>query len=67
MYFIHSYYVKPADTNLTTSLTSYGNIEFCSSLCQRNIFATQFHPERSGPDGLQIYKNIAAALTHPDI
>jgi glutamine amidotransferase len=40
--------------------TTYGEIEFCSSLGRGNIFATQFHPERSGLQGIQIYKNIAA-------
>jgi glutamine amidotransferase len=59
MYFVHSFYVKPdaEDAVLTTSV--YGGIEFCSSLRQGNVFACQFHPERSGLPGLQVYRNIA--------
>ena len=60
MYFVHSYYVQPSDKSVVLATTLYGNIEFCSSLIVKNIFATQFHPERSGPRGLQIYGNIAA-------
>jgi glutamine amidotransferase len=60
MYFVHSYYVQPSDKRVVLATTLYGNIEFCSSLIVKNIFATQFHPERSGPRGLQIYGNIAA-------
>lgn len=59
MYFVHSYYVKPADASVVLATTWYGNIEYCSALRYRNIFACQGHPERSGPQGLQIYRNFA--------
>ena len=59
MYFIHSYYVKPHDENCILSLTDYDRIEFCSSINLNNIFATQFHPEKSAEKGLSIYKNWA--------
>lgn len=59
MYFVHSYLAKPADSHLLLSTSSYGHIEFCSALQHRNITACQFHPERSGPRGLQIYRNLA--------
>lgn len=59
MYFVHSYYAKPADERVVLAATRYGQIEFCSSLRFGNIFACQFHPERSGPQGLQIYQNLA--------
>jgi glutamine amidotransferase len=62
MYFVHSYYVKPKDSEVILSTTRYGNIEFCSSLIHKNIFATQFHPERSGPQGLRIYRNLASFI-----
>ena len=58
MYFVHTYYVKPRDAGVILATSRYGNIEFCSSLMQKNVFATQFHPERSGPQGLQIYHNF---------
>ena len=60
MYFVHSYYVQPKDSGVVLATTRYGNVEFCSSLMAKNIFATQFHPERSGRYGLQIYGNIPA-------
>ena len=59
MYFVHSFYTKPSDPSVELSITQYGNVRFCSSLAYRNTFACQFHPERSGPLGLQIYRNIA--------
>jgi len=60
MYFVHSFYVKPEDPNITLSFTRYGDIEFCSSMQCGNIFACQFHPERSGREGLEIYKAISS-------
>jgi glutamine amidotransferase len=62
MYFVHSFYAKLEIRNEVLSTSTYGNVEFCSSLKQKNIFACQFHPERSGPRGLSIYRNIADSL-----
>lgn len=59
MYFVHSFYVIPKDLEIILTTSHYGDIEFCSSLRYRNIFAFQFHPERSGLAGLEIYKNLA--------
>lgn len=59
MYFVHSYIVQPADPGVLLSTSAYGDVEFCSSLRVRNITACQFHPERSGPRGLSIYRNLA--------
>jgi glutamine amidotransferase len=59
MYFIHSYYVEPKDKNNILTLTNYDGIEFCSSVNYQNIFATQFHPEKSSDKGISIYKNWA--------
>ena len=58
MYFVHSYYVKPEDPSIILSTTKYGNIEYCSSIKQNNIIAFQFHPEKSGVVGLNIYKTL---------
>lgn len=58
MYFVHSYYVSPTDTSIVISNTTYGDNVFCSSFKKDNIFAVQFHPERSGPAGLQIYSQL---------
>ncbi len=62
MYFVHSFYVQPTDPGVSIAMTRYGNIEFCSALAYRNIFACQCHPERSGPLGLQVYRNLATRL-----
>jgi glutamine amidotransferase len=59
MYFIHSYYVKPFDDDCILTLTNYDGMEFCSSILKNNIFATQFHPEKSADRGISIYKNWA--------
>jgi glutamine amidotransferase len=59
MYFVHSYYVVPQDESVTLSKTTYGNTEFCSSLQRGNVFACQFHPERSGREGLRMYASFA--------
>lgn len=61
MYFIHSYYVKPDNEDCVLTQTNYDGIEFCSSILQNNIFATQFHPEKSADKGISIYKNWALA------
>jgi glutamine amidotransferase len=58
MYFVHSYFVEPESHDLVLSATRYGELEFCSSIQSENLFACQFHPERSGPVGMQIYDNI---------
>lgn len=59
MYFIHSYYVKPTHDFCILTNTNYDGIEFCSSILKNNIFATQFHPEKSASKGISIYKNWA--------
>ena len=56
--FVHSYYVLPENKNIIISTTKYGEIEYCSSVMKDNIFACQYHPEKSGEFGLRIYKNI---------
>lgn len=61
-YFVHSYVVRPSDPSVVLSATTYGHIEFCSSLRYQNLFASQFHPERSGEPGLAVYRNLAARL-----
>ncbi len=58
MYFVHSYYVIPVDSKISIALTDYGDFKFCSALSHENVFATQFHPEKSGQTGLKIYKLI---------
>lgn len=57
-YFVHSYYPVPEDSSISISNTSYG-INFCSAIQKENIFATQFHPEKSQSAGIQIIRNFA--------
>ena len=56
-YFVHSYYVVPSEKNLTATTTDYG-ITFTSMIWKENIFATQFHPEKSQELGLGILKGF---------
>jgi len=64
MYFVHSYIVQPQDSNVILAASRYGHIEFCSGIQHHNVFACQFHPERSGPGGMKVYQNLAAQLQH---
>ncbi len=57
-YFVHSYYVVPDDKEVIATTTDYG-IEFVSSIAKDNIYAVQFHPEKSSEVGLQILDNFA--------
>ena len=63
MYFVHSYYVVPEKEENILSLTTYEDFEYCSSIKQNNIFAFQFHPEKSGKKGLEIYKSFASLIS----
>lgn len=56
-YFVHSYCVQPADTSVVTGTAEYG-IPFTCAVGRDNIFAVQFHPEKSARDGLQLLKNF---------
>lgn len=58
-YFVHSYYVEPADPNVTAGVTEYGHW-FTSVIWRDNLFATQFHPEKSQASGLKLLANFAA-------
>ncbi len=56
-YFVHSYYAQPTNRADVAGETLYGE-PFCSAIARENIFATQFHPEKSATAGLQLYKNF---------
>ncbi len=57
VYFVHSYYAQVENEEEVVAMTRYG-IDFPSIVSRRNVFATQFHPEKSGKTGLQILKNF---------
>jgi glutamine amidotransferase len=56
-YFVHSYYVQPGNPSDNVGEADYG-APFCCAVARDNIFATQFHPEKSADAGLQLYKNF---------
>ncbi len=56
-YFVHSFYAKPSDSRHSVGETDYGQ-RFSSAIARDNIFATQFHPEKSSDHGLSLYRNF---------
>lgn len=56
-YFVHSYYVEPHDSALTVGVSHYG-LRFTCAIAAANIFAVQFHPEKSAQHGLRLYRNF---------
>lgn len=61
VYFVHSYYLKSDDRGIVTATADYG-VELDASVRSGNVFATQFHPEKSGAVGLRMLRNFASAL-----
>ena len=62
VYFVHSFHTRPAASAHALALTRYGAEDYCAALKAGNVYGVQFHPERSGPDGLQIYREFAALV-----
>ena len=58
VYFVHSYYVVPKDAEVIAAETDYGG-PFCAMVWRDNVFATQFHPEKSQAEGLKMLRNFA--------
>jgi glutamine amidotransferase len=58
VYFVHSLYPVPADKEVVIAETDYG-VTFTSAIAKKNVYGTQFHPEKSGDVGLKILKNFA--------
>jgi glutamine amidotransferase len=56
-YFVHAYYPQPAEPTAIAATTDYG-VSFASAVAQDNLFAVQFHPEKSGDVGLRVYANF---------
>lgn len=65
MYFVHSFHVVARDPSVSIATTSYGSVSFCAAIARDNIFACQFHPERSGPVGLSMYARFGQHLMQP--
>ncbi|MBI9020741.1 MAG: imidazole glycerol phosphate synthase subunit HisH [Verrucomicrobia bacterium] len=60
-YFVHSFYVAPDDSGIVAGETDYG-LKYCSAVWKDNVFAAQFHPEKSQAVGLQMLKNFGASI-----
>ncbi|MEM8913892.1 MAG: imidazole glycerol phosphate synthase subunit HisH [Planctomycetota bacterium] len=61
-YFVHSYYVRPTDPDVVALTCDYGG-RFCAAVAKDNILATQFHPEKSQQDGLDLMQRFATGQT----
>jgi len=59
LYFVHSYYLAPSDARFTYAVADYGG-DFCCAIGKDNVFATQFHPEKSGRFGLDLLRRFAS-------
>lgn len=59
VYFVHSYFVRPTDESVVTTWTTHGTQRFVSMIQRGNLFATQFHPEKSQKVGLKLLENFA--------
>lgn len=62
MYFVHSYFVRPRDRAHVLAEAEHGGQRFCAAVQHGNVFACQFHPERSGPEGLRVYRTLARRI-----
>lgn len=64
MYFVHSYFCNPKDRDIIAATTNYEGFEFVSAVSSENVYAIQFHPEKSGKNGPKIYRNFADLITN---
>lgn len=62
MYFVHSYYTVPSNSDVILCQTDYEGISYCSGLRKDNVYAFQFHPEKSGLKGIEIYAKWASTI-----
>lgn len=65
MYFVHSYYVENADPADALCSTNYAGFNYTSAVLNGSVFATQFHPEKSSHEGLEIYRLWLSAISRP--
>jgi imidazole glycerol-phosphate synthase subunit HisH len=62
VYFVHSYYVQPADSTLTAATVTHGSQTVTAAIARNNVMAVQFHPEKSSDAGLQLLANFVALV-----
>lgn len=66
VYFVHSYYAEPTDPAVVAATSTYGREEFTAAVARDNLFATQFHPEKSQQAGLALLGNFVRAASTPE-
>lgn len=64
VYFVHSYFVAPEDPALGAATVRHGQQTVTAAIAHKNVFACQFHPEKSGKIGLQLLRNFVTLVTH---
>jgi imidazole glycerol-phosphate synthase subunit HisH len=62
VYFVHSYYVDPVDQNINAGMVTHGSQTVVAAIARDNLMAVQFHPEKSGNNGLQILSNFVTLI-----
>ena len=65
-YFAHSYYSRVSDSQAKAAFTEYDGVKMAAFVQKENVFGTQFHPEKSGPQGLKVLKNFASFCGEED-
>ncbi len=65
-YFVHSYYVRPSDPSIVALQCNYG-IDFCAMVWKENLYATQFHPEKSQANGLNLLRGFHGLASPADV
>ena len=66
VYFVHSYYLKAKDRSIVSAQTFY-SVQIDAAIESKNVFAAQFHPEKSGDIGLQMLRNFVARVPAPAV
>lgn len=61
-YFVHSFYAVPSAASVVVAVSRYGQLEYASAVNHQNVFACQFHPEKSGAPGIEIYSNFGKSI-----
>ncbi|HIK35188.1 MULTISPECIES: imidazole glycerol phosphate synthase subunit HisH [unclassified Thermosynechococcus] len=64
VYFVHSYFVAPDNPELVAATVRHGQQTVTAAIARNNVFACQFHPEKSGKVGLQLLRNFVTLVTH---
>ena len=62
VYFVHSFYVEPADSNLSSAMVTHGSQTVTAAIARANLVAVQFHPEKSSDNGLKILSNFVTSV-----